>query len=778
MYPSRTRLVLAMGVLSASLSGVAPGPAHAQVRGLEEIIVTARKTEENIQAIPVAITSLTADDLLRSSTNNVREIAAQTPSLTIAPATGNPNSALVSLRGQVQNDTVFTVDPSVGIYLDEVYLGRAPGAMMDMYDVQRVEILKGPQGTLYGRNTTGGALKIITNRADPSDGLTGYARVGAGNHAMRKVELGVNVPLIQDRLAMRISGLSHQRDGYTESLVVAPGTETVVDRVKSDDRDTKSVRLDFALRASDRLDIALALDYSDIDTNGALVYNRRGDGIGVPVGVANPGPFPAGDFNNYVRSSNNIYKAFTNVSPEANNFSSGGSLTLSYELTDDIVAKAVYAHRRMDGSHQMDIDGTLLPIVSTTQDYGSEQDSLELQLTGTGERLDWVAGLYGFRETGYEISGQRALGTVMFPGGLVAAPYFGDGENESYSAYGQGSWRFTDELALTVGLRYTEDTKAIDMHNYTRPAPFYAEPGSCNYSQGAPNVDFASCNFDASEDYDKVSYTIGLDWQISDSVMLYAKTSEGYRAGGQNLRGTFAATQVPFGEESVTDYEVGVKSTLWDNRLRANLAVYRSDYEGIQTSIIVTDPISNTAATRVVNLTDATIDGAEAEISLQLLDQLVINVTGSYTNTKFDKLKEADAIATFPMGMDGLATPQWKYSVGAHYTQPLAIGDLSLDVVYSWRDAYWANPSRAVNQTPEAEVESQGLLNARLQLDIASVDTTIGVWATNLTDEEYQLNNLLFANPAPGAPASGPYVYVNSTPGEPRMFGIDITKRF
>ncbi|MET0377910.1 MAG: TonB-dependent receptor, partial [Spongiibacteraceae bacterium] len=724
----------------------APSIAYAQSEGhisLEEVIVTARKTEENIQVIPVAITSLTADDLLKSSTTNVKDISNSTPSLTVTNATANPTAARVSLRGQVQNDTIFTVDPSVGIYLDEVYLGRSPGALLDLYDVQRVEILKGPQGTLYGRNTTGGALKIITTKAEVSAPLGGYVRAGFGNYNAKKVEGGVNIPLIEDRLAMRVAGLMNKRDGYSEVSVIAPGTDNIVKKVDTDNKDTGSARVDFVLSATDKLEFELNFDYSDIDTNGALTYNRRGDLSGDPIAIAAPGPFPAArNYSNYVRSSNSPYKAVSNVDPYATNLSKGGSLAATYTFDNDIVAKAVYAHRRMDGAYNFDVDGTNLPIVATTQRFGAEQDSLELQLTGSSfDALDWVTGLYGFREIGYEDSGQTALGSATFPGGAASAPYNANGENKSKSAYGQATYHLTDTVSLTGGLRWTMDEKALISHNYTSLAPTYPQPGLCNFTAGTPGVDIASCTSDQSHKYKHISWTAGIDWQMTDDVMLYAKSSNGYRAGGQNLRGKKAVELIPFDEETVTDFELGAKATLWDNRLRSNFAMYRSNYKGIQNTIFV-DSGAGVTSTQVVNLTDAVINGAELEVTAQVLEELVITATGSYTDTQFDSLTGADEIQSFPQGLQSIYTPRWKYSIGGTYTQPLSVGDLSFNVNYAWRDSYYINASKALNQTPEASTEAIGLVNARLQLEFANIETTVGVWGSNLADKGYNTNNL------------------------------------
>ncbi|MET0356534.1 MAG: TonB-dependent receptor [Cellvibrio sp.] len=786
MFILKKKLTLAVSAVMAG-SFVTSMGAMAQPKALEEVIVTARKTEENIQAIPVAITSLSSENLVNQGITNVKAIGDATPSLTITQASGNPVSPRVSLRGQVQNDTVFTLDPSVGIYLDEIYLGRAPGAMLDLYDVQRVEILKGPQGTLYGRNTTGGAMKIITNKAETGGDLGGYLKAGAGSYSAKSIEGAINVPIIEDKLAARVAGLINKRDGYAENTIVNPITGAFVKKVDTGDKDTQSARFDLILNATDKFDVELQGDYSDFDTNGLVAYNKGGDlpvapqsaltaGIlppGVPVGTP---PFAAMAGNTgYRRSSNDKSKAVTSTEPSASNIAWGTALTATYTFDNDFVAKAVYGHRQMDGRYAFDVDGTSLGIASTIQDQGAKQNTVELQLTGNSfDSLDWVAGLYWFKETGYENSQSFSYQYAAAPLGAISSPYFTNGENKSKSAYGQSTWHFTDTLSLTTGVRWTADTKSLLSHNYTQaPIPGgFTSPGTCNFTAGTPGITIAPgvCDSDQSKSYKHISWTAGIDWQVTDETMVYVKSSNGYRAGGQNLRGKAPVELIPFDEETVTDIEVGAKSTLWDNRLRTNFAAYRSFYKDIQNTVFVNTG-SPVLGTQVVNLSDAEINGAELEIAAQVLDQLVVNAAASYNDTAFTTNLTGSAATSYPLGLQAQYTPRWKYSLSANYTQPLSFGDLSYNLSYAWRDGYWANTSKANNQTPGARTDAVGLVNARISLELASIDTTIGLWGTNLADKEYVQNALVFR-------AGGSYTFVNTNPQEPRMFGVDVTKKF
>lgn len=779
-----TMRTISVAISTALAMGMEGTAANAQeqknVKGLEEVIVTARKTEENIQSIPVAITSLSADDMVKKGVLNVKDINQSTPSMNITQASGNSVSPRVALRGQVQNDTVFTLDPSVGIYLDEIYVGRAPGAMFDFYDVERVEVLKGPQGTLYGRNTTGGAMKIVTNKADAGSRLGGYIKAGAGNYDGKLIEGAVNVPIIEDKLALRVAGLVNTRDGYADNIIVDSVSGAPLRKIDTGDKDSQSSRLDLVLNATDDLTFELQGDYSDLDTNSTLGYNKRGDVPGVPQSALTAGsPATLLGFTNYVRSGGDELKATTNVQPYATNIAWGVSFTTTYKISDDLVAKLVYGHRKMDGAYAFDVDGTSLGIINTQQYQGAEQDTVELQLSGETDTLEWVTGLYWYDETGYEKSRQTLFNTAIFDGtALLSAPYDGTGENKSKSVYGQATWHITDSVSFTGGVRNTWDTKQFESVNRTYQANGAGSYGPyvCNFTQGAPGVvndglPNGLCSSDQSKNYKHTSWTAGIDWQVLDDLMVYLKSSNGYRAGGQNLRGTFAATLIPFDPEIVTDVEAGLKVTTWDNRLRANLAAFRSYYKDIQSTVFVANPSGGASSTQVVNLTDAEINGAELELTAQVLDELVLNGTASYTDTTYDSLTGSD-VASYPLGIQSVFTPRWKYSFGGTYTQPMSVGDLAFNVNYSWRDGYWANPSKLNNQTPTARTDAIGLVNARITLEIDSISTTVGLWGTNLADKRYVQNSLVFnaGNPA--------YNFVATNPQEPRMFGLDVTKKF
>src|SRR5690606_31939160 len=238
--------------------------AHA---ALEEVVVTARKTIENTQDVPISITNYSAEDLAKQSVQNISDIQGTTPSMSIKQGFGASSSAIVGIRGQVQTDGVITFDQSVGLYFDDVYLGRAGGALLNMVDIERIEVLKGPQGTLYGRNTTGGALKVISKKADASAGIEGFVKAGAGNYNLQDFSGAINIPLIQDVLAVRLTGAKVKQDGYTTSYLVQRGAATtppynytIIDSAETDDTNQESYRANVVWNISDTTSLMLSYD--------------------------------------------------------------------------------------------------------------------------------------------------------------------------------------------------------------------------------------------------------------------------------------------------------------------------------------------------------------------------------------------------------------------------------------------------------------------------------------------------------------------------------------
>jgi iron complex outermembrane receptor protein len=753
---------------------------------LEEIVVTARRREESVQTVPVAVTAITADDLINRSAFLLSDIAKETPSITIQARQGDQNTQIIQLRGQVQGDAAATLDPSVGLYLNDIYVSRNNGANFELFDVERVEILAGPQGTLYGRNTTGGAIKLVTTPADLKGKMGGYASAGVGNYNSRRVEGAVNLPF-SDNFAVRLAGLGVERDGYGKIRVgsLSPsaadplgigldGASTFTTRkvLDTDNKNTKAGRLSATFEPMEKLSFSFVGDYTKQATNGTTAYDQGATLLSTPPLAFTDPNYALKPYGNYTKCSNDFYEACYGLTPRSNTETFGAALTGAYE-TGIGTAKVIYGYRDVDGVYQSDLEGTPLTFGNLTVPTKTHQNTLEAQLQGQASRLDYTVGLYYFREEGSEIFNDFNF--------LAAAPRTFDSkvDNESKSIYGQTSFGLTKTVRLTTGLRYTVDDKGIDASAFRQPlsiAGFFI-PGQCLYTGSDPSVAPTrdNCNFQRSDDFSHLSWTVGLDWQPVDGILAYIKASDGYRSGGQNVRGIDPVTQLPFNEETIRDVELGLKSRLAD-RVQLNLTYYHSKYSDIQVTRFFILPPPQTTTTQVINAGTADIDGVEAQSIIVATDNLSFDVTGSYTNVDYS-LDNATA---------GL-TPRFKGSLGTNLFFPMSFGDVTARVGYSYQAKFGNSGSKAAEASvPETVSAGRGLLDARVAMNLKQYNLTVSLFGTNLTDKQYNeaVTSLLVDNLNPDGtpidPTAGPViVFFNRIQlGTPRMFGLDIRKSF
>jgi iron complex outermembrane receptor protein len=754
---------------------------------LEEIVVTARRREESAQTVPVAITAITADDLKNRSAIVLSDVAKETPSLSIQSRQGDQNTQIVQLRGQVQTDAAATLDPSVGVYLNDIYVSRNNGANFELFDVERVEILAGPQGTLYGRNTTGGAVKLITTPADLKGKMNGYATVGAGSFNGRRVEGAVNIP-VSENAAVRVAGISNTREGYGTTKIgryegPLPGGAqnganpfVVSKSVDTDDKNTKAARISALYEATEKLTFSMVSDYAKQVTNGNTAYDLGSTSLAspIPFGTQNEAIKPYG---NYSKSScsDDFYTGCQNFTPKADVKTFGTALTAAYD-TSIGTAKVIYGYRSTDGFYNSDLEGSPLSLENLTVPTKTHQNTLETQLQGQTDKLDYTVGLYYFQEAGSEIFndfGALTQGTRTFNAKI---------DNESTSIYGQTGYSLTKTVRLTTGLRYTEDTKGIENRVILQPGDLIFPNGLCLFSGSGtfgenglgsdPNA--ANCKYKGEDTFGHLSWTVGVDWQPTDGILTYLKASDGYRSGGQNVRGIDAATSQPFQEETIRDIELGLKSRLAD-RVRLNLTYYHSQYSDIQTTTFLTFPFPQNTTTTVINQGSAKIDGLEAQSIIVASDNLSFDISGSYTAVDYARPNVVPVL-----------TPEYKGSVGANLFFPMSFGDMSARLSYAYQAKYNDVNSKAVADAfPENVSGSRGLVDARLAFNLKEYDLNIALYGTNLTNKEYAEVVTPFIavnefNGAPIDPTSGPVydVFNRVQVGAPRMFGLELSKRF
>ncbi|MGV7121497.1 TonB-dependent receptor [Sphingopyxis sp. 550A] len=733
--------------------------------GIGDIVVTARKRAESVQDVPVAITAVSAEQMIDRSVKDITDIAASTPSFFTQMSSADPSALLVSMRGQSATDALMTLDSPVGVYVDGVYLPRSIGLRAAMVDIERVEVLRGPQGTLFGKNTTGGAVSITTRQPDLVE-TGGFVSMVLGEHGKMEATGALNVPLVRDVLAVRGVFQYSGNNGYGRNLLG--------ERIGGDV--TKTGRINVAFAPSDRLRINLSGDYQRI----------KGDGIITRLSWLNPYPQETGSVlpapTNLLRatlaqqgladtpanreaayaylqtalignSAGSFYDAPT-TSPQANDYEGYGvSGTIEFDVSDYLSLKSITANRWADRDSYVDFDGT--PIVLFEPHYVTKSKvfSQELQLlSDPAERLSWILGGYYSKETGNEFTVSRTLPPI-----LPTNPGISDGDvtNKSVAVFGQANYRVSDAVRITAGLRWTEETKSLLTRNRNALG--------CNIPVSI-RIDGA-CEGYLSDTYSDWSYLLSLDWTPGTGTLFYARTSRGFKGGGQNLRGQASDPRTfnPFRPETVTDYEIGAKLDLLDRRLRLNLAGYHAIYEDIQRSTSIQPPVGS-ATTLVTNAAKAKINGVEAEITAQPTDALTLNVNASYTDASYSSF--ADPIIG-DRSDERFPVPRWTLATNLTYQLPTSIGDLKFIAGWNWRSATSLRPAALVQSS--VTQKAYGLVDARISLHVDELDADVAIFAKNLLDKEYIVG-------AVDLDRTLGYNIVNV--GTPRLIGVEFRKSF
>jgi iron complex outermembrane receptor protein len=778
-------------LVSASLLALAMAEAaHAQApeaRGgmIEEVVVTARRTEENLQTTPVAVTAATGEALLKAQVNTVDQLQNVAPGLIIQPATAQPGSASFALRGQSSPDGLIAIDQAVGSYLDGVYIARSSGGLFNFVDVERVEVLRGPQGTLFGRNTTGGAINIVTKR--PTGRFEGMVRARYGNYDARELTGVVNVPLAGEQIAFRGVFQHTQHDGYGRNLVTGAS-------VGSDNTEFFRASL---LLAPENLPLRLLIagDYTDRSTGGELIGLKSFTATpqntalvalcsGPNANAACPYRGPAGDsLARYAIDSvgkDNFYNVYSNVRDLYGNAKTRGiSATFEYDLTDDIMFKSISAWRAIETDSLSDNDGT--PYVFTGGQVLADgnfidqnQFSEEVQLGGTSlsDRLTWIVGAFYFSEDGFDTAKSYSL----FP--LSAALNYNDAyvKNKSYAVYGQFTYSITDAIRFTGGLRQTKDKRRITRFNRTETP---GNGGVFRCSMEAATLDpGVFCNATNRKTYDYLSYTAGFDWQAAEGVFLYIKTSRANRSGGFNTRAITGGPAVGFEPEKVTDYEAGAKLDLFDRRVRLNTAAFYTDYKNVQRNVPVVVPGSNTLTSGNQNAATAEIKGLETELTVAPTRGLQLSAALTLLDPKYKRftIPTATNPALDVSATPFIYTPKVSYTLSADYTLPVGVGDLNLHADYAHRSAsYGVGPlvgpglpgllKQRTNRIPP-----YGILNGQITLSLQDDRIELAVYGRNITKTKYFQRLLALEDTALGT--------TSYLPGDPRTYGVSATFKF
>lgn len=666
--------LLSLGTLSTVVLPVA----IAADTALEEIVVTAERKEGNLQDAPVSIVALNADSLQQMGAAGLGDITNSVPNLKqITWSVGN-STLRFYVRGVGQTDSQLTADSPVGVYLDGVYVARTSGLAMAIPDLERIEVLRGPQGALYGRNTTGGAINLITRR--PGDELAFSQTLRFGNYNSLRSTTVVDVPL-HETLSTKFSYLIDKRDGTTENLGIGNDFNEF---------DNKVFRFDARWKPSDTVTVDYGFDDARYTATADLLHLDTVSSL----------------FQGVLPEQKEHLEEALLPSPvrDSHTKGSGHAITVSVDTPlGEVKSISAYRELEFDAYQDQSANSFLNIFRNILLEDRQHQFSQELQLLGSinGEALSYVAGLYYFKESGEE----NAIDEIGIIG--LETPRHLTAENKAYAAYTSWTWRpgGVSPWSYTLGGRFTKDERTAN--NFLIP--------------------------EVEADYSKFTPSAVVDYRVSEDVSLYGKIATGYNAGGFNMRA--ANFGKDFGPESLTTFELGWKSELLARRLRVNGAVFYSDYKDIQFTIKVPDQ-PDPAFNETLNAGKSTIWGAELDVTALVTDNVLATLSYGFLDSDFKEVPLGDDPDRYH------ASNAPKNSVRASIDWQIAelpVGGLSLFADYSWQAESHTNPR--LDPPGSDLIESYGLANAQLRLHNTTwkdnMDVSVALWVKNAFDKDY-----------------------------------------
>jgi iron complex outermembrane recepter protein len=745
---------------------------------LEEVTVTARYKSESLQRAPLSVTALSGGDIENRGYTNVSQVAASAPNVNLEPAPGGfGKSVFASIRGVGQSDFKFTLEPGVGFYVDDVYFATVFGSIFTLGDINRVEILRGPQGTLFGKNSEGGAVRIFNER--PNGDESGFAEVGYGSYNRESVRAAMNFTLIPDQLFARLSGGALRSDGYQNVVDFAcahPGQSGKIKPTAFGDCNVGKLGGDnvYDFRAAlrwmptDKLEINISGDLTDdkgpgpadtiVNINPTASFLGTPQKAGYNANVLIPAfgiPYdtrflPPNPYTTYATFKDPIDGY--NIPSDNTLYSWGFTGIVDWDNPWGFHVKSITGLRGEHGEFSQSYGGAPIPLVDLYTTLAHHQFSEELQFSGVSfnNALEWTVGAYYFNGTNH----QGGLGDLIEIS-LVQVPD-DPSTDKNKSAFAHLEWHITDKLSSEIGLRYSNEDKS---YQYYRLLLY-------PYQGHAPG-DFLFPITSKSLSYNRVDPKVGFQYQWTPELMTYVQWSTGFKAGGFNTRPVTAAQVTTFKPETLTAYEVGLKSEWFEHRLRANAAVFYSLYKDLQLQANGVDNDGNLAVL-TKNVGHADIKGAELEVQAEPIRGLTADMSLGYLDYKNKDLGSAANVSGGPtLYSVPPLTPKWKGSLGVQYrvNLPGTYGTLMPRIDYTYQ-------SLVYNDAPNTLLASQagyGVMNSRLIYTSAKGAWTATFAVNNTTNKFYYIDK--YAN-------YGTYGTIEGQPVEPRNYNFTLKRSF
>lgn len=715
---------LCTAATAAAVVGGEARAAAADLATVEEIVVTARKSSENLQDTPISITALTAHDMERRGIASLADVATVTPGLNYG-AFGDLKLSPTSLRGVVGSAGSAGADPAVGYYVDEVFVGQGPGANLDLYDISQVEVLRGPQGTLYGRNTIGGVINITTER--PSDTFRSSLTADFGSYQKRRIGASISGPLIPGLLSGKLAVIDDQRDGYDENVFL---------HRRVNDHNTWSGRGQLLFTFSPQTELRLSVDHAGANQETLVFETLRYNPATLPPQLLAAGGYGL-NTNPYDRKV--ISNAVTRETLDSTSAAAVFKTTLGAVHLTNIAAYHDHDYFSRDDTCRCQLQFSYDGDPETVRRFSDE-----LRIDGKAGAFSWLAGLYYFR--------QKTDNQSFIELGSTTAAVFGEPsltgltigssgrlETTSQAAFVSGSWAFSDRLDVTVGARYTRDRKTIA---YVQKDPLALLGGSANIQ--------------ASGAWGELTPNANLRYRFTPDILGYVTAAKGFKSGGFN-DALGDANGIAFGPETLWNYEAGLKAELFDRRLIINTAVYEMRWDQIQ--ITAQNPATTFYNPIILNGGRAHSRGVEIEVTARPSEALLIGANASVQDAAYDegRLPNGRKLDAIPYA------PAYTALVDAEYGRPTALGRVSVYGEYILRGRTYLT----TNNDPDGRVSPYGLLNLRLTLASNDDRWRVSLYGRNLGDKTYPTRLFdLYDNVLNGQK----FIVL----GEPRTFGVEL----
>jgi iron complex outermembrane receptor protein len=683
-----------------------PSAAQEEAASVGDVIVTARRRNEALKDVPISVSALGAERLEETGASDLTALQQQTPNATVQIARGS-NSTLISfIRGVGQQDPLWGFEPGVGLYIDDVYVARPQGAVLDIFDVERIEVLRGPQGSLYGRNTVGGAIKYVTSRLSQDPEVT--LRGAYGSYNQIDLMASGSMPLADN---FRVGGAiaSYQRDGYGENLNT--GAEHY-------NKDVLAGRISAEWEPREEMSLRLAYDRVQDDSNPRHGH-REVAGVGPGAGV-----------------EDSVYDTWAGVGDDNSVMSQGASATLQLVMNDHWTFKSISAWRDGETDTVIDFDNTPAPTLDIPAYYADDQLTQEFQFLFDYDRIQGVMGFFYLKG-----HAEGAFDTILGNAGIVIGTG-GQVETESWAGFADVNLDLTDRLHLSLGARYTLDEKTGTVFRAN-----YLGATNSPLLGGTPRAPLLiRTNYTNSKDFDQFTPRVAVSYDLTDDLTTYASFSQGFKSGGFDMRGDAIFTPDTvngYEPETVDSYEIGLKGAL--DRLSFAASVFRNEYQDQQVTTQV--PAVGGIASFVDNVGSSTFTGAEFEGRLQVLDNLDVNFAVGYLESEFEEfLRYNLALGVYEDISDLVVlqnAPKWTGYLGATWRGDMAGGQLAVTPSVSYRDDY----SQFEFPNPVLDQEAYSLVDLSIVWTDPTDRYTLGLYGKNLTDEEYRVGAYAF----PGA---------------------------